>query len=378
MQFLKPGLSRKFILPVAAVFLFLIALMAFSFRYMAAETSELLRTILMKGEDEVALERTAMVMERLKGGRFRHVPDVIDGLRRAASADASLLHVLVFSRTADDEYHRIIEKIRLNAAFEVDAEVKSEVALERNNRYLKRGVYVPVADPWIHASGAFTWRNVYHPFNFGRKNLVVCFMVSAGRTSAALAEYDESMGRIRRNALIINSAAALAVLAALALFTQNFRFFLSKLSAHIARASRGDLAVNISAPEGDELQELASSFNSLVEEMRVLKKREKQYADKDPLDELFKSGVEVLKEGRLDDAVTLFRALGFLRPESFGSYFNLGVAYVKMRRYGDSLEMFNKALAVNPGHALAREYAEKVSLMKERYDRGVDENSGQA
>jgi len=368
MQIMRPGLSRKFILLVASVFLLLIILMAFSFRYLVTETSDLVRTILMKGGDEVVLERTAMVMERLKAGRFRHTSDFIAELRRAASADGSLLHVLVFARTADDEYYRIIEKIRLNAAFDVDAEVKSVVALERDNEYLKKGVYGPAADPWIHASGTFTWRNVYHPFNLNRRNLVVGFMVSAGRTAAALGEYDESMGRIRRNAVIINAAAALVVLIALALFIQNYRLLLKNLAAHIARASRGDLAVNMSAPEGDELQELASSFNGLVEEMRVMKEREKQYAEKDPLDDMFRAGVAILKEGRLDDAVSVFGALRLLRPESFGSYFNLGVAYAKMRRYDDSLEMFDKALAINPTHELARGYADKVRLMKKRYD----------
>ena len=218
------------------------------------------------------------------------------------------------------------------------------------------------------------------------------------------------------------------MLLAVGLFIQNYSLFLKSLAGYFGRASRGDLAVNISAPDDDEMQELAASFNGLIEEMRVLKEREKAVSEraaeeiisagklsderaadkkaaderaaeakvaearaaeekiaagniadeKDPVDDMFRMGVQKLKDGNLEDAVHVFRALQLMRPESFGSYFNLGVAYAKMRSYDASLEMFDRALELNPAHELAKGYIDKVKQLKERYDPGPAQHNVQA
>jgi tetratricopeptide (TPR) repeat protein len=418
MVLLKSGISRKFVFFVLSVFLLSILLIAVSFRYVISENAGLVRSRLMASSEELLLERTGAIMEKVKSANYRTPADFSAALKRAVAAEPSILHILVFARTADDDYYRVLDKVPLNAAFRVEAEVKSVVALEGENEYLKRGVYAAAVDPSVYASGAFTWRNVYHPYSLNRRNLVVAFMASAGRTASALADYDRSISGIKRNVIIINIAAALLVFLAVGLFIQNYSLFLKNLAGYFGRASRGDLAVNISAPDGDEMQELAESFNGLIEEMRVLKERERAVSEKaaadkiagdkaveerapeeksreenaageetaeetaavekDPVDDMFRMGVQKLKDGNLEDAVHVFRALQMIRPESFGSYFNLGVAYAKMRSYDASLEMFDRALELNPAHELARGYVEKVKQLKERYDPGPGQHNVQA
>ena len=423
MALFKRGISRKFVFFISSVFLLSILLIAVSFRYVISENAGLVRSLLMSSSEELLLERTGAIMEKMKGAHYRGAADFTAALKRASLAEPSILHVLVFARTADDDYYRVLDKVPLNAAFRVEAEVKSVVSIEGENEYLKRGVYAAAVDPSVYASGAFTWRNVYHPFNLNRRNLVVGFMASAGRTASALADYDRSISGVKRNVIIINVAAALLVLLAVGLFIQNYSLFLKNLAGYFGRASRGDLAVNISAPDDDEMQELAASFNGLIEEMRVLKEREKAVSEraaeekisagklsderaadkkaaderaaearaaeekiaagniadeKDPVDDMFRMGVQKLKDGNLEDAVHVFRALQLMRPESFGSYFNLGVAYAKMRSYDASLEMFDRALELNPAHELAKGYIDKVKQLKERYDPGPAQHNVQA
>jgi len=108
--------------------------------------------------------------------------------------------------------------------------------------------------------------------------------------------------------------------------------------------------------------------------LRELKAREKNFEEKekiladlenkDTLGDIFKFGVTLLKENRLDDAAALFTTLTFLKPEGFGSYFNLGVIYARRRDYAKSMDMFERALQANPGNELTKQYIEKIRKLQ--------------
>jgi tetratricopeptide (TPR) repeat protein len=105
--------------------------------------------------------------------------------------------------------------------------------------------------------------------------------------------------------------------------------------------------------------------------MKDLKAREKivqELETKDTMGDIFKFGVSLLKEHRLDESIALFRTLTILKPEGFGGYFNLGVAYAKKGRYAESIEMFKRALQANPRHELTLQYIEKVKHLQSRHD----------
>ncbi len=85
---------------------------------------------------------------------------------------------------------------------------------------------------------------------------------------------------------------------------------------------------------------------------------------KDTLGDIFKFGVTLLKENRLEDAAALFTTLTFLKPEGFGSYFNLGVIYARRKDYAKSMDMFQRALQANPGNELTMQYIEKIRKLQ--------------
>jgi tetratricopeptide (TPR) repeat protein len=84
---------------------------------------------------------------------------------------------------------------------------------------------------------------------------------------------------------------------------------------------------------------------------------------KEPLGEMFRKGVEFMKENNLEDAVSIFRSIVLMKPEGHGSYFNLGVAYARLKNYRLSLEMFGKAREIKPDYELTLKYMEKVQKM---------------
>ncbi len=376
MHILQKGISRNLFVGVLTVFLFLVLLMAFSFHYMIIKNSAFLRSLVMRTGEEYAMGKTSVIMQRTETSRYRSLEHLGMELRRYASSDSSILGVMIFGRTADDNYFRVLYKYSLNASFSIDVETGSVVAPQNFNDYRQKGLFSPAVDPTIHVNGAFSWRNVYHPFRMERRNLVICFMVSSAGGLAILEEYEASIEKLKRIVIIIHSAAAVTVVAFLVFFLHNYRILLNELAHSMKRASSGDLSVSISAPRGDELEELAASFNSLVEEIRGMKEREKSVLPRDSLDDVFKTGVEKLKSGMFDDAIHLFSALTILRPESFGSYFNLGVAYAKMRRYTESVAMFDRAYAINPHNETVNVYRQKVLELQLRYGEERGENQG--
>ena len=133
---------------------------------------------------------------------------------------------------------------------------------------------------------------------------------------------------------------------------------------------RSDHDINLNTAADQELSELALSFNSLIEEMRDLREKEKTIllpAEKDLLGDAFKQGVALLKDGDYINALHLFHTIIILKQESFGSYFNMGIAYAKLQDYDNSLPMFARAKALNPRYELTDSYIEKVNKLKENY-----------
>lgn len=373
---LQKGISRNLFIGVLAVVLFLVLLMAFSFHYMIVKNSAFLRSLVMRTGEEYALGRTLVIMQRAETGNYRSLDHLGMELCRYASSDTSILGVMIFGRTEDDNYSRLLFKSSLSASFAIDVPIGSMVMLEKHNEYLQKGFFSPVVDPSIHMHDVFAWRNVYHPFRMERRNLVICFMVSSARSLAVLEEYEISIEKLKKIVVIVHSIAVLTVMVMLIFFLHYYRLLINSLARSLRRASSGDLSVAISAPRGDELEELAASFNSMVEELRMMKEREKSVSSRDSLDDIFKSGVEKLKSEMYEDAIHLFSALTILRPDSFGSYFNLGVAYAKMRCYTEAIGMFDRALAANPNHEMARNYRQKVRDLQLRYGEERGENQG--
>jgi tetratricopeptide (TPR) repeat protein len=133
------------------------------------------------------------------------------------------------------------------------------------------------------------------------------------------------------------------------------------------KAAEGEFNVSLKETKDNDLNELALSFNTIVSELKGLKEKEnlvKDIENKDSLNDLFKFGVNMLKENRFDDSINIFKTLTMLKPDGFGSFFNLGVAYAKKKEYNASLAMFGMALESNPDHEHTINYIEKVKRLQ--------------
>src|SRR6266542_4411092 len=66
---------------------------------------------------------------------------------------------------------------------------------------------------------------------------------------------------------------------------------------------------------------------------------------------LHSEGVEAVKQGRLDEAIGLFRQALEVRPDFVAAHHNLGVACARKKLFPQAVESFQRALRLSPGSA---------------------------
>jgi hypothetical protein len=345
----RTGISGKFVLTIGVIFSSLILLLALAFYRLAGTSLAFMRDSMIRESALLREEKARLATERLIMAPRRNVTGLSEGICSHASGDPDFLHAIIFSKTSDDDYFSVSEIVPLAGAFEIPLAKGAVVREDREVNFLKKGLFGHVTDPEIRKTGGICWQSCYFPVAVGRKNYVIQYMMSAAKTMIRIEEYASEIHRVRTWVFTIAGVMITAVCAACVLFLYNFRLLLSGLSSSMKKAAGGDLDVNLKPGADAEFDELAHSFNSLIGEIKEKERIIQELENKESFSDLFKFGVNLLKEGRTDDAILFYRALIILKPEGFGSYFNLGVAYAKKRDFRSSISMFEKALEIKPG-----------------------------
>lgn len=323
---------------------------------------------------ELIVSQSQLVMEQLYLHSVPLKPKKISAaILEITRNKPEFLYLMIFRKSADENYFTLKKKIPLSEDLAMDLTEGKTLQEGKNSEFLKKGQLNTIADPAIYKKGRFNWQHVYQPYTVGKKSLVLQFFISAAAAETTIQSLNETINN-NRKILMVTSIILVVILSILfILFTQNYSSLMSNLSRYMKMAAEGNLDVNINNVDDEELNQLALSFNTLVEEMRDLKEKEQvsmnqeeENSGEDITDSLFKRGVDYLKENRLEAAITCFLFIADHREASFGSYFNLGVAYAKQKAYGESLIMFEKASKINPLHETTRKYIERVNRLLEK------------
>jgi tetratricopeptide (TPR) repeat protein len=373
----KPAFTKKFIIIISLIYSALIIATAFLFDRAVSMDSGTVRETIFESSNEILLERTRILADRADLRNPGSISSAGEYLRSISMEDHDILYILVFSRTEDDNYFRLTEKFPVNSGLTMDIGERESVQDAASLSYLKEGLIRPAIDPEIYSKDHYSWQNVYQPLKVGKKTYALQFMVRPSAYMKATDSFNSVITGSRRTMLMVSAGLILCVLVLTAIFSQNHSMLVKKLSEYIQKAASGNLDINIKAAGDPELNELAMSFNTLVEEMKTRKESQEGAAsagtetggenesEEDSLimKELFRTGVLCLKENRLSEAITIFRLIISVRPEGFSSYFNLGVACAKAKLYGESLSMFRRAREANPSYEMTDRYIERVEKL---------------
>lgn len=369
MKSIGKGMSKRFVVINTAIMAGIILAMAIGFAESLNLDQSVLKSVLLRYEEPILLEKAALVRERISSSPdARHAaPGAM--LRRLLAGDQTVLNAILFRQSQDENYYTVVDVIQTDRAFDPGVKTGETVREDRGENYLEKGMFGPVVDPSIRTSGMMSWRSVYFPFDVRGRTHVVRLAVSASQAMNALDEHERSTARIKRYTLYAIFLAALLMLVIMSFFAINFSLLISGISGSLKKVTSGEMVSGMDTHGDGDLEELAESFNCLVEEMKELRERGSRVVEEERVNagELFRRGVADLKDGNLEDAIAMFRTLLVFNPSSFGSFFNLGVAYAKKREYDVSIKMFRKAAAVNPSHELTSSYIERVERLQSEH-----------
>lgn len=324
-----------------------------AFLYILKINSKLLEETVLQNNDLYIYNKVDLLANVLNGKNIQNINELTAELRKYSERDSGILYILIFSKTNDDNYFKLKNKIRLNQSVTIKTRIGKIIREKKMNNYLKNGLFKPVMDPQIYTINGIFYKTLYYPFSINKSRIICKFLISSSEVITTLNEYSEKIDRIKKYLILIATGTVVIVIITILLFVYNFRVLIKNISYSFKKASDGSLE-NVLASSDDDLNELANSFNDIISE---LKEKKESFGD------LFKLGVDLLKDNKYDDSIAVFRTITIIKPDNFGSYFNLGVTYAKQKNFQSSLEMFYIAHNINPAHTLTQTYIEKVKHM---------------
>jgi tetratricopeptide (TPR) repeat protein len=353
--------TGRFAAAAAILYSLFIIVQAFIFCYTIETNSKAVKNTVLDSGNEMLLLKAGLVTEQIRRQKPKSPDKAIAAIKRAAAADDDILYAVIFSRTDDDNYFMAAAGAPVNSALTIAIDKKNPVR-ELSSSVLKESRSAPRIDPKVYSKDGYSWQNVYVPALINGKRFVIQYMF---RTSMALRITDSfnSVTKHSSNIMIIASISlVIGIILLTFIFWHSHSLLVKKLSLYMQRAAKGELDLNVNANGDAGLDELASSFNNLVEVMKSTGKER----DNEILKELFAKGAALLKENRPAESLPLFEIVLLLNPESFGAYFNSGVAMAKTGDYDGSIAMFGKARAINPEYELTEKYISRVERMMEK------------
>ncbi len=357
----ESSLTRRYIVIVALLLSLFILTLSVSFHIAMKRSAMILRKAIASQNADSLLRATLPLSEQTERGSIEGASLRI---RERGAAIEDLFMVNVFRKTEDENFFRVAETISFLDGLRPEIEKSDTVKEEKEMNYLKRGLLDPVVDPDIYYQDGRAWQNVYIPLGIGGRKAVAQCRMSVADSWHAIRTYVRETRMIRISMALVTLITVLGAIALSIILAHNYSLLIRNLSDTMEKAAGGDLGVALRETADTELSRLALSFNALVEEMKERpSKTAPPAADTAPL---FSTGVSLLKDGRLDDAIAVFNAIVAIKPAGFGSYFNLGVAHAKKGDYDGAERMFGKALAINPSFRLSAEYIEKIQRLRER------------
>jgi HAMP domain-containing protein len=366
MKYSKTGFSKNFILTVSLIYASLIIVTALILNWALKSTVEGASEILLQDNIKSYSRIVSIISDEADG--ITDLTELKKHLSEKSSKIQGVTGINLYQRTDDESYFRVMDIIINNTAYVPEIYPGQSVKPEQGLDIMKESLTRITTDSRVYTDGILRWQYVYAPLNTGKTLILSQWIISVSETEGKISALNRNYRVQKIIIFILSLIISAGVIGATWLFYQNYSYILRGIASHLDRAADGNYNIRISISDDEELNRIAGSFNALVEDIRDRKIRADDIAEtmqeiNSRSDELFRSGVAALKNSRQEDAISAFKAMTILRPESFSSYFNMGVAMAQLKKYDEAVEMFARALEIKPEHEQSRTYMEKIETI---------------
>jgi len=364
MKYSKAGFSRNFILTVSIIYSSLIIVTALILNWALSSTVEGASEILLS-DNVKSYSRIVSMISDEAGGEVIDDASSLKGFLREKSSSQGITGINLYQRTEDENFFRVTDIIINSTAYVPEISPGQIVKPEEGLDIMKESLTKITTDSRVYTDGILRWQYVYAPFTSGNSRIISQWIIPVSETEGKINALNRNYRAQKIIIFILSLIISAGVIGATWLFYQNYSYILRGIASHLDRAADGNYNIRISISDDEELNRIAGSFNALVEDIRDRKIRSDDIEEtileiNSRADELFRDGVAALKSGDSSAALPLFRTVTLLRPESYSSFFNLGVAMARLKQYDESVEMFKRAQEIKPDHEQSRAYMEKI------------------
>ncbi|MCX8124094.1 MAG: tetratricopeptide repeat protein [Spirochaetes bacterium] len=272
--------------------------------------------------------------------------------------NTSIYTAYIVTPTDDDRYYKVTNVIKGRP------QIRKLTRYDSSEEFLiRRGLAHVTINPVIESQGTISYMESYIPLHGNGKPhcLIVQWLVPD--TFILQNKYDALIKSLMQAIAIIILTTIIVIVVVSIIHSYRTKSLIHELSHSIQSIATGTLDIALNDSIDGELKPIATSFNSLVEKIKhndqmLQNVQENMYAD------IFKKGVVLLKENKLNEAMACFTVMLMYKPHSFASLFNLGVCYAKKGDLQSARKCFEKSSELNPDNELALRYIEKIKALQ--------------
>ncbi len=369
----RSGLSKRFIFSLSLAYAFLIITSALIVNSALNMTLSSAEDIIFKDNARYYSKLLDVIADNAEERKISHVSELKAYLKRKCGNDEAFMHVILYERTGDENFFRVIDHITLDKSFRTEIKTGQTISPEKGLAQMKKALTGSEYDPAYYKYDGMKWQNIYRSYRTDKRTILIQAQVSASTAERSKSLLLSGSRLYRIIVFIISLIIVGGVIATTWLFYQSYSDILKGLASHFDRAAQGNFNVHIKQSEDRELNRVADSFNSLIDcikDQHTMTMETDEYVKyiNSQADSIFAEGVSLMKDGQTDEAVVKFRTVCTIRPESHSSFFNLGVAYARSKKYAEALDIFDRAIEINPAHDMSRKYREKVARLSQDHE----------
>ncbi|MGQ9841950.1 MAG: tetratricopeptide repeat protein [Spirochaetota bacterium] len=228
---------------------------------------------------------------------------------------------------------------------------------------IRKGLTHVTINPAIEKQGTIAFMESYIPLHAHSKTRCLIIQWLVPTTAILQQKHDALIKTLLKTIAIVIATTIIIIVLISAIHWYRTKSLIQELSHSIQCIATGTLDIALNDSIDGELKTIAISFNSLVEKIKQ-NDQMLHTIKEETLADIFKKGVVLLKDGKLDEAQACFTVTILYKPQSFASYFNLGVCLAKKGQFDAALQYFEKAKELNPDSQLPLRYIEKIQALQ--------------